>query len=122
MGGHVHGAMYRAPNTHFSLNDDEQQRPDLALTNDRTATFERHQAARVHETIKHRVVDGAEQMPLSQSLPGLFHFIIQHHRGLAGPASFRPMLEKQGENRKTSGKDFNQVHCCQEKNKLPRKK
>jgi hypothetical protein len=39
--------MYRAPNTHFSLNDDEQQRPDLALTNDRTATFERHQAARV---------------------------------------------------------------------------
>jgi hypothetical protein len=55
-----------------------------------------------HETIKHRVVDGAEQMPLSQSLPGLFHFIIQHHRGLAGPASFRPMLEKQGKNRKTS--------------------
>ena len=69
-----------------------------------------------HETIKHRVVDGAEQMPLSQSLPGLFHFIIQHHRGLAGPASFRPMLEKQGKNRKKSGKDFNQVHCCQEKN------
>ena len=47
VGGHVHGATDRAPNTHFSLNDDEQQRPDLALTNDRTATFERHQAARV---------------------------------------------------------------------------
>ena len=47
VGAHVHGATDRAPNTHFSLNDDEQQRPDLALTNDCTATFERHQAARV---------------------------------------------------------------------------